>query len=407
MGDLPFQLQHFEQAKYLQPFFNSLVAKLNESKDFLLSICRDACQSDAEFSGCFLHIAETVEDRSGFIMNLLRSDYMVDEAHDKLIQVELNTTCCAFGGQSDKLSKYYRDCGLSVPENNFIEVTTDSFIKAHQLWCKQFNVEAAAIALVVQPNERNYYDQQLLLSAFSARGVRVKRVHLDDCFELCEDALLHHETDVLSIVYFRAGYSPDHYSGEKTWYNRELIESSRAIKVPNILSTLAGLKVVQQSLSDGDFICKVGLKCLQTTFAEQYSLGLEFSKCLEALKRDPFDYVLKPQREGGGNNIYKEAVLPFAESLKENQRSGYILMRLIKSRVLNNVKVLKEGNPAIIEHAVQELGIFGVYLVETSKPDNPIINTTAGWLMRTKDANCLEGSVSLGMAYLDGVVLSE
>lgn len=50
-------------------------------------------------------------------------------------------------------------------------------------------------------------------------------------------------------MYFRAGYSPDHYHGEAEWSARLMIERSKAIKCPNIQYHLAGTKKV--------FICKI------------------------------------------------------------------------------------------------------------------------------------------------------
>jgi len=36
----------------------------------------------------------------------------------------------------------------------------------------------------------------------------------------------------VSVVYYRAGYEPDHYSCDSDWESRLLIERSNAIKCP-------------------------------------------------------------------------------------------------------------------------------------------------------------------------------
>lgn len=48
----------------------------------------------------------------------------------------------------------------------------------------------------------------------------------------------------VAVVYYRAGYSPDHYHGEAEWSARLMIERSKAIKCPNIQYHLAGTKKV-------------------------------------------------------------------------------------------------------------------------------------------------------------------
>ena len=53
----------------------------------------------------------------------------------------------------------------------------------------------------------------------------------------------------ISVVYFRAGYIPEDYRSNKQWEARRLLESSRAIKCPTIITQLAGCKKVQQVLT--------------------------------------------------------------------------------------------------------------------------------------------------------------
>jgi len=48
----------------------------------------------------------------------------------------------------------------------------------------------------------------------------------------------------VAVVYYRAGYSPNHYFGEAEWSARLMIERSTAIKCPNIQYHLAGTKKV-------------------------------------------------------------------------------------------------------------------------------------------------------------------
>ena len=57
------------------------------------------------------------------------------------------------------------------------------------------------------------------------------------------------ETQEISVVYLRAGYGPGDYSDENMWQARKMLELSKAIKCPTIITQLAGCKKVQQVLA--------------------------------------------------------------------------------------------------------------------------------------------------------------
>jgi glutathione synthase len=131
----------------------------------------------------------------------------------------------------------------------------------------------------------------------------------------------------VSVAYFRAGYTPNDYPTEEEWKARELIEKSKAIKCPSVGYHLAGTKAIQAAL------CKPGIlerflsteECeeLRLCFAEQYSLGDEETKdacrvAFDAASQDGSGWVLKPQREGGGNNYYNENLSQFLSTHKDD-----------------------------------------------------------------------------------------
>lgn len=74
----------------------------------------------------------------------------------------------------------------------------------------------------------------------------------------------------------------------------------------------------------------------------------------------PCKYVLKPQREGGGNNYYGEDVRLQLERLTAQERSAYILMDRINPPQYRNTLVRR--GQSIKADVVCELGIYGVYL---------------------------------------------
>lgn len=83
---------------------------------------------------------------------------------------------------------------------------------------------------------------------------------------------------------------------------------------------------------------------------------------------DPCKFVLKPQREGGGNNVYNNDIrtcLNFMKNKKE--RTAWILMDRIHPPLQTNY-LIRAAQESILESnvtlscVVAELGIYGVII---------------------------------------------
>ena len=146
-----------------------------------------------------------------------------------------------------------------------------------------------------------------------------------------------------------------------------MIERSLAFKSPTIHYHLAGTKKVQEALAgpgalEKYFDDKEKIDQIRGIFTGLYSVDND-AKGNEAVAKamaKPEMYVLKPQREGGGNNIYGKDIVPFLSKLKDdNERNAYILMDKIKPPVTTNY-VVRPGVPeAQLVQVISELGIFG------------------------------------------------
>ena len=127
--------------------------------------------------------------------------------------------------------------------------------------------------------------------------------------------------------------------------------------------------------------------------------------------------MLKPQREGGGNNVYGARIPAYLKSLGDDARKwrAYILMELIKSPSTRN-SILRNG---IIQsgEVIGELGVFGVCLWRQSDQvgrtgketfeGSVLANWEAGWLLRTKGHESEEGGVAAGFGAVDSICLVE
>lgn len=81
---------------------------------------------------------------------------------------------------------------------------------------------------------------------------------------------------------------------------------------------------------------------------------------------EPNKFVLKPQREGGGNNIYNEDIRLWLNAMKESQeRTAWILMDRIypplqKNYLIRAAEELEDTDNIDLLDVITELGIYGV-----------------------------------------------
>ncbi|AES82541.2 homoglutathione synthetase [Medicago truncatula] len=423
---LPFSLlppplpeTHWKQACDLSPLFNELVDRVSLDGKFLQQSLSKTKKAD-EFTSRLLDIhAKMLEmnKKEEIRMGLFRSDYMLDEKTKSLLQIEMNTISTSFSGvgvvmtelHRNILSHYGKLLGLDserVPVNTADSRYAEALAKA---W-KEYNNPRAVIIVVVQGEERNMYDQH-----FVSAILREKYPFLSSYYdlkinqegEILPDGTLSVDGQAVAIVYFRAGYTPVDYPSESEWRARLLIEQSSAIKCPNISYHLVGTKKIQQELARPNvlerfFENKEDIAKLRKCFAGLWSL--EDSDIVNEAIAKPELFVMKPQREGGGNNIYGDDL---RETLKRLQKPGsqedaaYILMQRIFPA--NTASILMRNGFLHKDHVISEFGIFSTYL---RNKDKVIVNNESGYMVRTKPSLSDEGGVLPGFGVIDSVYLT-
>lgn len=442
----------FEEGLAIQKAYNELYAAIAQDEDWLRDIIAELLDVDdfvARLWETHLHVKKEgyVQDLS---LGLFRSDYMVHHEHSGstssvgLKQVEFNTIASSFGGLSSQVSamhKYLFAVG-AYPESTSPMIKKDSLrpsesklllakglAVAHQAYGIARVGRPICVLFVVQDPERNVFDQRHLEYALlEGHGVRSFRLPFGETLshtQLASDRTLLYTppsspsmTYEVSTVYFRAGYSPDDYTKEEDWAARLHIEKSRAIKCPSILTHLAGCKKVQQVLATPHsphlrrFLPDAGVASrVLSTFAPIYPLDeSEAGKQARQLALAPDSavrHVLKPQREGGGNNIYRKAISSFLAKLPDRHWPAYILMEMIEppplqNSILRNGELQKGG-------VICELGVYGVCLWRsgsTGVAKGEILeNFEAGYLLRTKGEQSEEGGVAAGFGAVDSCCL--
>ncbi|XP_022159486.1 glutathione synthetase, chloroplastic [Momordica charantia] len=411
---------YWTQACELASIFNELVDRVSLDGKFLQESLSRTKKVD-DFTSRLLDIHSKmlqIDKKEEIRLGLHRSDYMLDEKTKLLLQVELNTISSSFAGlsclvselHSDILSQYGEVLGLDsrkIPKNHAVNQYAEVLAKA---WT-EYNNASAVILIVVQAEERNMYDQHWLSynlrKRHNVKTLRKTLAEIDREGELQSDGTLLVDGQAIAVVYFRAGYTPSDYPSESEWRSRLLMEQSSAIKCPSISYHLAGTKKIQQELAKPNVLerfvdSKEDIAKIRKCFAGLWSL--DDTDTVKKAIETPDLFVMKPQREGGGNNIYgddvRKALLRLQKEGNEED-AAYILMQRIFPSVFPTIFV-RDGIYHK-DHAISELGIFGAYL---RNRDKVIVNDHCGYLMRTKTSSSNEGGVAAGFAVLDSVYLT-
>ena len=120
-------------------------------------------------------------------------------------------------------------------------------------------------------------------------------------------------------------------------------------------------------------------------------------------------YVMKPQREGGGNNIY-ESDIPAALAAMPDQaeRRGYIFMSMIRPPAQQGIMV-RSSTVMPPQLTLSELGIYSSFLGDgrgSGTAGNVAgFSRFVGHLLRTKAVDSTEGGVASGYSVLDSPLL--
>lgn len=449
---LPYPYKAYQYTKDLQPIINTLIDKVSRDRDFLINTLNIIARTD-EFTNNLLQIYEEIDEnviKESIQLGLHRSDYMLNandsnDNNEKPLQIEINTIASSFGCLSEKVTKLHKyvlerldkdniawdditkqlnytfnnpsTALKSIPDNLSTRMLAFGIAMAHLV----FGDNKSIVLFVVQPGERNVADQRLLAEElWTSHNIRTEFITLSDVIKQCyvgENKVLKYKIDnnvnhdhIVSVVYYRAGYSPSDYPTNNEWKARKMIEFSSAIKCPSVGYQLAGTKKVQQVLCEENILEKylnpTQCELLRECFALQYSLGSMATKqSLDAVDnaiKDGSKWVLKPQREGGGNNFYGKDLSNFLDKHKgDTILSEYILMQRIFPRVMSTF-FLRNTEIKLLP-SINELGIYGTYLGDGSS--KPLINTYSGFLLRTKPWGVDEGGVATGYSVLNSIAL--
>ncbi|GLE07522.1 hypothetical protein PINS_up017949 [Pythium insidiosum] len=438
---VPLPKAQFEHGVALSPVYGRLMDRVSRDLEWLHGTLESVVHED-KFTARLLELSKRIEAegiQQKAYLGIHRSDYMLHEPQEgvdgdmqRLLQVELNAISSSFGCISSLTSQLHQylisrlatqlpaleahynvpmaELASRLPSNDGIFELPNALAAAH----KHYGIAGSIIVFVVQPNEANSIDQRWIeYNLWNHHGIRVIRktmaeMHVEAKLEERNGKrLLMIDGQEVAVAYYRSAYTPVDYPTEQEWLGRELIERSYAIKCPSIAYHLAGTKKVQQALADPvalrRFVSDSEAKLLETSFAGLWGLEKDASATAQVKQmalENPRAYVLKPQREGGGNNLYGDEVAAAMQRMKPEELESYILMQRIFPN--ENPAILVRNGLTVSGNTLSELGMFITCLFDDGKE---ILNKHAGHLLRTKLSGTDEGGVATGFSVVSSPLL--
>ena len=438
----PFPKAQFQEAIELQSHFNTLMHECSQDYDFLQSALEVPGQSDF-FIAKLLQLLEESKSypaKKRVFLNMIRSDYMLHPSDDvneanryDLKQVEINTIaagCINIGPRASALHRftlsYYQELTKTtdkesaqsvLPENNASELSARAMATAYNRYCEVYKSSKSntIILFIVVPEEKEYnkFDQRPLeIRLFEEHRIRVRRVTIESLVDKIvlgtrQELLL--DGEEIAVSYFRAGYSESFFPRENEWRVRAIIEQSISVSVPSIAVQLATFKSIQQKLCEPGVVEKYIkdpsiVKRIRATFAEQIPLdgSDKAQEAIALVRKNPKLYVLKPNKEGGGNNFFDNDILPVIKSMENTEEmKNYILMQRLNPPDLP-ICLIHPSRNTHLTNGNSELGVFGYYV----KVDGQVeMNLEGGHVLRSKDQKDNECGVSSGIGYVDSPLL--
>ena len=417
----------YEKIFFYQIAFNKIINKLSNDQKFLEEILTPISETDS-FVKKNLDISKKLidyEHKQKIKLGIFRNDYLFDKNQNFLFFTEYNTIASSMGTFSDKIKKFYlyfstkypeifkKYSGKEIPTGSFdnIEKFADSMHEAIKLAFPQ-QYKESIIIFVIQKNEINIFDQYSLSDElYNKYKISSIRMTLEEIKAKCvqdENGNLTLDGQLISLFYFRAGYTEKDYPNEESWQGRELIELSTAIKVPDINTFLTTFKIFQYELSKPKILmhyCHTELiiNDIIRFFGGIYNIKdmspEEIKDLFNKIKTEPNKYILKPMKEGGGNNIT-------GDKLKELiPEEGAEISDLIKNSVIvDKIESFEHEGLGIrdekikLQNSISEFSIYGIILTN----ENTIINNkSVSFLVRTKESNSVEGGIIEGAGSID------
>ena len=417
----------YDKIYFYQIAFNKIIIRLSNDQKYLEEILNPIAEKD-EFVRKNLEISKKLvnyEHKQKIKLGIFRNDYLFDKVQNFLLFTEYNTIASSMGTFSDRLKKFYsyfsekypdifkkyKDTIIPIDSYDNIDKFAESMVEAIKLGFPN-QYKDSIIIFVIQKNETNVFDQcSISDDLYNKYKIATKRLTLNEIKKNCvQDELGNLTIDgkLISMFYFRSAYSESDFQDEESWQGRELIELSTAIKVPDINTFLTTFKVFQYELSkshvikhycDNELIINDILRFFGGIYYIRDMNDEAKKELFSKIKSDPTKYILKPMREGGGNNIYGDKLTQLIPE-EGNEPGDLLKISVIVDKIDSAVheSIVLRNEKISVQNSISEFSIYGIVL---SNENIFILNKSTSFLVRTKNKDEIEGGIMEGAGAVD------
>uniref|UniRef100_A0A914I0K1 Glutathione synthetase n=1 Tax=Globodera rostochiensis TaxID=31243 RepID=A0A914I0K1_GLORO len=434
----PFPRKAFEKALAVQKDMNLLYFRVASDNEFMVEAFKDLIPGDAHIAKLWQIVQEVREEgiRQPFTLLIQRADYMLNVVEDpkageeqyEIKQVEVNGGAISGLGMKRRNSELHRQMlrkvGMDISASPVNQPDFALVEALHMAW-KQFGDSNALLMFLTPPKISYVFEQRHIASElervsngkieviFVSLFGTAKILHLDP-----EDFSLRRNSDGRRVAVVYSNMSPLGYRPSSNYdmqmEARKMIERSTAIKAPSLAIGISCTKKIQQLLTKPENLKRFfprpedaeTIENIRSTFAGLWGLENDDQQTQELIKdamENPSNYVLKPNRECGGNNYFDEQIPEAFQKFTPEERAAHILMQKLRPMAVQNylLRPLKEPKESSV---VPELGVYG-FLLGNMVDGSVQHNVQQGYHFRSKLAHLNEGGISAGFGYYDTAYL--
>ena len=398
----------FEKIFFYQIAFNKIYYKLSNDQAFIEKTLEPISSKDNHIQKLLEISKKSIsnEKRQKIKLSFFRNDYVLDKDQKFLFLKEFNTNCSNFEFSFTNIllnffdyysQKYkkdfskYKEKNVEIPQNkgNEIEKFSEAIIEAIKLAFPQ-DYKTSSILFIVNENQNKYdfHLENLRNELYNKHEIRSCKLLLNEVntkITKDEEGNLLKDGNKISLVYFNS-FDKNDFKDEESYKALELIELSKAIRVPDVNTYLSSLKIFQYYLSKPDIIMHYNHNELIINDILRFFGGIyylpdkskeERNDLIEKIKASPDNYILKTNEEKTGENL-KQIINSVGEGDLPDELVNGIIVEKYNPPEHESV-IIKDENSKI-EKVISEYGIYGIILMNDN---NLVINKSASFLIKT------------------------
>ncbi|KAL3076441.1 hypothetical protein niasHT_039930 [Heterodera trifolii] len=417
----PFPREAFNKVVAVQEAMNLLYFRVANDYEFMMDAYKDVVTTDLHVRALvnILKEVHAIGVKQPYTVMIQRADYMVNvvgENNYEIKQVEVNCGAIASLALDSKITDLHtamlRKVGMNASKDVVpVNKPDQEFINMLYLAWQKFGDPNAIVVILhfidASPYNLDYTNVEMELARVSNGQIKMDFVSLKEGKRLSLDPetfTLRLDGRVVAVV--NSGTSALGYLANRAeMETRKTIELSTAIKAPSLAIAISSSKKIQQLLVKPGVLERFfplpsdarTIDAIRETFTGMWALETDdhlTEKRIQDAIQNPGNYVLKPNRECGGNNFFDDEIPIKLQEFSLEQRAAHILMQRLHPLQVKNYFLRPYAKPTLCNTS-GELGVYG-FLFGNMKDGTVDRNVQSGHLLRTKLAHVNEGGVIEG-----------